>query len=490
MIKDFNVSVMAVFSRLVRDIMRGAPPTVLPAIPCGEAMRIMRDYSVSSIVVISSEGRPIGILTEQDVVRRIAFLNPATTPVSEVMSSPVKTIHDDDYLFHGIAIMNRFGLGHLPALDRNGDLTGILHLNDALKVTVTRVTELIERLTHEETLEGLKLVKKAEVLVVDALLKDRIPANEIQILLTHINNDIYRRVQSIIFKELAEEGWGEPPVEFDMIVMGSGGRGESFLYPDQDNGFILMDYPESQHATVEAYFMEVAKRMSVMLDTVGIPICRGNVMAINPQWRKTLSQWFLQINTWLDKPSHITLRYADIFFDFQHNSGREELAVRLRRHVSRAVRQNHVFLREMQLVQQDHGVALGKFGRLALEQESSHKGKINLKYHGILPLVEAIRLLALREGVARTSTLGRIEALSASGILSSDEKDYLTSAFHSLTMLILRQQIHDFKKGQEVSQYVDPDKISAREKDILIDSLRAIRALRNRVHSEFTGDVF
>jgi signal-transduction protein with cAMP-binding, CBS, and nucleotidyltransferase domain len=121
--KEFNVSVMAVFSRLVRDMMHGPPPTVLPAMPCGEALHIMRDFSASSIVVTSPERHPIGILTEQDVVRRVAFLNPSTTPVSEVMSSPVKTIHDDDYLFHGIAIMNRLGLRHLPVVDRGGYLT-------------------------------------------------------------------------------------------------------------------------------------------------------------------------------------------------------------------------------------------------------------------------------------------------------------------------------------------------------------------------------
>jgi len=489
-VKEFNVSVMAVFSRLVRDMMRGPPPTVLPAMPCGEALHIMRDFSASSIVVTSPERHPIGILTEQDVVRRIAFLNPATTPVSEVMSSPVKTIHDDDYLFHGIAIMNRLGLRHLPVVDRGGYLTGILHLHDALTGAITHVVNLIERLTHEETPEGLKLVKQAEVVVVDALLKDRIPATEIQTLLTHINNDINCRVLSLILKELVEEGWGEPPVEFDMIIMGSGGRGENFLYPDQDNGFILMDYPDSQHAMVDTYFVEVAKRMSLLLDTVGIPTCRGDVMATNPRWRKTLPQWCMQINEWLERPDPVTLRCADIFFDFQHISGREELAIDLRHHVSRVIQQNHVFLREMQLVQQDHGVALGKFGKLALEQESLHKGKVNLKYHGILPLVEAIRLLALREGVAQTSTLGRIEALYSSGILSHDEQDYLSDAFHNLTTLVLRQQIHDFKKGLEVSTYVNPDMLSSRGKDNLMDSLQAISALRSRVHSEFTGDVF
>jgi signal-transduction protein with cAMP-binding, CBS, and nucleotidyltransferase domain len=272
--------------------------------------------------------------------------------------------------------------------------------------------------------------------------------------------------------------------------MGSGGRGESFLYPDQDNGFILKDYPDNQHTSVDTYFIELAKRMTIMLDVVGISTCRGYVMATNPGWRKALTQWYVQINNWLERPSHTSLRYADIFFDFQHVSGEEELAGLLRSHVTSVILKNHIFLKEMQVVQQDYGVALTRFGRLNPEQDLPHKGKINLKYHGILPLVEAVRLLSLREGVAETSTLKRIDELYTSGILNMDEQDCLCNAFHTLTLIILRQQIHDYREGREVTPYVSPDVLSKREKDNLIDSLRAVRALRHRLHYEFTGNVF
>jgi signal-transduction protein with cAMP-binding, CBS, and nucleotidyltransferase domain len=387
--------------------------------------------------------------------------------------------------------MRRLCLGHLPAIDHDGRLTGILHLHDALAGAVNRVVDLIERLTHEETPEGLNRVKQAEVEVADALLRDGVPAVEIQKLLTHINNDIYRRVQSMVLRELLEEGWGEPPVEFDLIVMGSGGRGESFLYPDQDSGIILTDYPDARHTVVDTYFIEVSKRMSVLLDSVGIPACHGYVMSLNPQWRKTLTQWRAQIRYWLESPDTITLRYADIFFDFCHVSGREDLASSLRQFVTSTVQQNHAFLREMQRVQQDHGVALGARGRLAPEQEEGpDKGKIHLKYGGMLPLVEAIRLLALRDGVAETSTLGRIDALFAGGTLARDEQDYLSNAFHTLTELLLRQQIKDFKNGHAVSSTVALATLSQRERDKLTDSLKAVRDLRERVRLELTAEIF
>ena len=65
---------------------------------------------------------------------------------------------------------------------------------------------------------------------------------------------------------------GAPPVPFCVIVMGSGGRGESYLYPDQDNGFILDDYPDDQHTELDAFFIKLAERMTRDLDMVGTPV--------------------------------------------------------------------------------------------------------------------------------------------------------------------------------------------------------------------------
>ena len=81
----------------------------------------------------------------------------------------------------------------------------------------------------------------------------------------------------------------------------------------------------------------------------------------------------------------------------------------------------------------------------------------------------------------------------ASKIMSAfdkDEQDYLSGAFHHITRLLLRQQITDFKSGKKVGNHVHPDALSEREKDILVDSLKAIDSLRKRVSHEFAGELF
>ena len=486
-----HTTLTAVFHYKVRDFMRAAPLAVNLSTSCGEAVRLLRQRSVSSLVVTDFGKRICGIVTERDVVRRITFREDRQTPVRLIMSSPVVTIRQDDYLFRAIALMRRKRLRHIPVLDAQGLLSGMLDLHEALGASVDNLLGLIDRLTHEETLKGLKHVKAAQVELAQSLMAEELPAPEIQALLTHINNDIYRRIVNIAMAEMADQGWGEPPVAFDVIVMGSGGRHESFLFPDQDNGFVLEEYPDTRHAMVDTWFIELAERMTGALDTIGIRSCKGHVMATNPLWRKNIVQWCQQVNGWFRKPIWNTLRLADIFFDFGSVYGGGRFADKLRRYVTDRAREFPGFLREMERVQESHGVALGLFNRLIPDNtEGPHKGKLNLKYHGLLPLVECIRLLSLREGVMATSTLTRIATLHKNGVLNSNEQDYLSGAFHHITHLILRQQVQDFLAHQAVGPYVPPRALSEREKDMLVAGLVAIDELNKRVRTEFTGDIF
>ena len=471
--------------------MRGAPLSVDINTSCGEAVRLLRQRSVSSLVVTDAGQRICGIVTERDVVRRITYRENKQTPVRLVMSSPVVTIHQDDYLFRAIALMRRMRLRHIPVLDAQGSLSGMLDLHEALGASVQRLLGLIDRLTHEESLKGLKHVKAAQVELAQSLMAEELPVPEIQALLTHINNDIYRRIVIIAMTHMADQGWGEPPVDFDVIIMGSGGRNESFLFPDQDNGFILEEYPDSRHAMVDSWFIELAERMTHALDAIGIRSCKGYVMATNPLWRKHILQWCQQVNGWFRKPNWNTLRLADIFFDFNPVYGDGRFTAGLRNYVTDRARKYPGFLREMERVQESHGVALGLFHRLTPDNsQGPHKGKLNLKYHGLLPLVECIRLLSLREGIMATSTLTRIATLHRNGVLNSNEQDYLSGAFHHITRLILRQQVEDFLAGQPVGPYVPPGALSEREKDMLVAGLVAIDELNKRVRIEFTGNIF
>lgn len=484
-------SLTRIFSQLVRDYMR-PPRVVLPSDGTVAAMiDAMAAAKATSALVVDPEGRLCGIVTEQDVTRRVALRCGGDEPVTAVMSAPVRTIAADDYLYHAIARMRRFAWRHMPVVEPDGRPVGLIDLNTALAVAGEPVLREVERISHEGTLDGLREIKAAQVDLAESLFEDHVPAPEIQALITHVNNDIHRRILEARLADMAEEGLGAPPVDFALLIMGSGGRGENYLYPDQDNGFILDDYPDEEHGRIDAFFIELAERMTRDLDRVGFPLCRGYVMATNPLWRKTRSQWRRQVGLWGRRRSTIAVQLSDIFFDFRIGYGPQDYGRELRGAVTEMARTSPAFLSELQREVARAGVALGWFGRLATEPRGdAHEGRINLKHRGTIPLVSNLRLLALRAGVEETGTRARLDALHEQGVLDRDEWDYLRGAFRHITALLLRHQIAAFKAGRKVDNHVEPDSLSERETDILVDSLKAIDQLSKRVANEFTGEIF
>jgi len=328
-------------------------------------------------------------------------------------------------------------------------------------------------------------VKSAQAKLIESLLDDHHSAPEVQRVLTRINNEMYLSIADSVCAQMVFDGWGDLPVAVTIMVMGSGGRGENYLLSDQDNGFIIGAYPDSEHLRIDAYFRQLAERMCHRLNDAGLPDCTGYCMAINPLWRKTLPQWFEQISLWVRKSNFIALRLADIFFDFQPVWGNPVLAGELRAHLTQRTRSDPLFLRQMFREIKTSKVALGAFGNIATERdERLDQGKVHLKYSGIVPLVEAVRLLAFRGGVEETSTLERIRVLNECGTLGDDESDDLCGAYHVITDLVLRKEAKDFRAGLQPSYDFYPDAMTGRERMLLVDSLRAIRRLRRRLRHE------
>src|SRR5688500_5095750 len=112
--------------------MQPPPLRVAPGTSVGEVVSRMAETPASSAVVVDTAGRPEGIVTEQDVVRRIAWRVEPDQDVQSVMTSPVVAMEADDYLFKAVALMRRRKLRHVPVVDRTGALIGILALETAL----------------------------------------------------------------------------------------------------------------------------------------------------------------------------------------------------------------------------------------------------------------------------------------------------------------------------------------------------------------------
>lgn len=479
-----------VFTQMVRSHMADTPPTVAMETLCAAAIKQLADSKASCLLVRDDQQRLVGIITEQDVTRRFAVSPKPNAPVARIMSSPVQSISEHDPLYFAIGRMRKHGWRHMPVVNAAGRPVGQLYLHDALAIAGQQIVRQIDQLTHDKTIAGLTAVKQAQVTVAKQLFDDNVPVPDILGLISDVNMDIYRRVISLCLDRFKAEGRGTPPVPFTVIVMGSGGRGESSFGADQDNGFIVADYPDEDHTHIDAWFNGLAGKITDMLDQVGLPLCQGNVMATNPLWRKTASQWRHQLDLWSRKGSTAAIRLGDIFFDFQPVFGDLALAQGLRDFTTERFATAPSFLRAMYAFQSDHNTALGFLGRLKTEPDGPNKGRINLKYRANLPLVETLRLWALRYHINGTGTRDRLTALRDKGHLSEQEHEQLNEAFSLITRLMLMQQIMDFEAGGTPQSWIDPSILSDKIHDQLTDSMKAIEAIRGRTRMELTGDIF
>jgi signal-transduction protein with cAMP-binding, CBS, and nucleotidyltransferase domain len=458
---------------------------LLPAdASCQAAVHRLAQTGAPCAMVVDGERRPLGIVTAGDVARRVTFQARPDDPVRRAMTAPVVSVRDDEPVYRALARMRRHGWRHLPVVAGDGRFLGTFSVAAAFEAPL----ELIGRLVGDDSVAGLARVKAGQAELARTLLAGAQAVTEIQALFSDINLDLHREVVELMLESMAEHGWGRPPVAFSVIVMGSIGRSESLLAPDQDNGFILDDHPEGERAIVEPFFAELAARVNAALAQVGFPLCRGNVMAQNPTWRKTRAAWRRQVEGWLGQRSPQAILDADICFDFRAATAPAGFAEELREHTLRLVAQSRPFLRDMCTALMDHRVALGLFGGLDTEPAADGH-RANLKLRGMLPLVGAVRLYALRERVAETSTVARLDALHARGVLSDDERDALADAYRTLTGAILEQQIADLAAGRAAGNLVSTADWSRPRQRRLTEGLQAIEQLQRRLREDFTGRI-
>lgn len=486
-----NRGVVRLFDTRVGARLQPGPPSIAADTSCRAAGEMMRARGARRLHVVGSAGRLLGVLSAADLVTRLVAGAAEQTPVRAVMSHPAHSVGVDETLLAGLARMRRHNLRQIPVLDPSGRPLGVLDWRGLWEEGAAGLGSLLEA-TDVADGAGLREAKIRQVDLADALLSAGLSAPQVMGCLSCLNDAIYRRIVQQGIEAMEEQGWGLPPVRFAVLVMGSGGRHESLLRPDQDNGFLLADYPDRDFQPVAGYFHELARRMTGRLDAVGFPLCKGYVMATNPSWCKRLGEWQSQLRNWLARASHAATVLTDILIDFRHVCGDERLTESLRAYAETALPRHPGFLRELEQLQFDRDVAITPFRTLKLEHLPGQEGdrQVDIKRKGILALVEGTRILALRAGIRAPDTLGRLAALRAGGHLDELLAERVEWAFGFLAELLLRRQIQAVRAGRQPDAYVPPTELGRLQRRQLKLALSTAARLRAMVHAEFTAELF
>jgi len=136
---------------LVKDVMSSPVVTTEEEAPSNNVALLMDKNKVGAVVVTNKEGKPLGIITERDLVIRVLAKNlkPDAINAREIMTSPLVTIEPEATISEAARRMNRLDIRRLGVLYK-GDLVGIISSKDILNV----MPELIEIMQEKTRIEG------------------------------------------------------------------------------------------------------------------------------------------------------------------------------------------------------------------------------------------------------------------------------------------------------------------------------------------------
>ena len=131
---------------IVRDVMAKNIKTVKTDDSVHAAVMKMNKFDIGSVIVTAS-GRPVGIITETNIMRRIVEprMDPATVWVKDIMTSPLVTIESTAAIEEATKIMVQKKIKRLPVMD-NGKIVGVISSTDIVKASPTQLGILDELL--------------------------------------------------------------------------------------------------------------------------------------------------------------------------------------------------------------------------------------------------------------------------------------------------------------------------------------------------------
>ena len=196
---------------------------------------------------------------------------------------------------------------------------------------------------------------------------------------------------------------------YAVAVLGSAGRGESLLAMDQDNALVFDEGAPGESG--DAWFGKLGIHIADILHEIGVPYCKGGVMAKNPAWRGSMFTWRDRINQWITVARPDQLLSVDIFFDMRPVHGDGRLCLRIWQEAFDIARNDFGFAKLLIENAGNVDAGLGLFG-----QFKTKDGRINLKNAGLFGIVSTARALAICHHVVERSTPARLQGIKALGI--------------------------------------------------------------------------
>jgi CBS domain-containing protein len=452
----------------VRAMIREQPIVCEPSISLRHAARRMADSGASSVLV-RLDGGQLGIVTDQDLRRRVVADGLSVdSAISQVMTTPVVTIGPERNGADVLMVMLDHGIRHLPVIAPGGEVLGVISDIDLLAAETRTPFVLRSAIAGARDVEELRRAAARLNPALIGLHEAGLASGQISSLVSVVADALIRRTIELVTAAL-----GPPPVEFAWLSLGSHGRREAVPSSDIDSGIVWADDGGSERE----YARMLADEVLETLKTTGWRSDSHGVTASGSMAARSATDWRRTIGDWLDKPGQENVIMAlSIVLDNRSVYGPPDAFGALAG--LRAVRDRPRVLSLLLRLALADKPPTGFLRDFVVEHSGEHRGTFDIKRGGLVPIVDIARYGGHAAGVVVTSTTARLQAASGEGTLSETDAGTLEEAYELFAALRLEHQVTQLREGVTPDNHLDPKALSSLTRHHLRDAFRAVASVQ------------
>ena len=469
-------STLAMRVDTLADLSLRPPCTAQPQDSVAACARKMSEHKVSSLPIINDQGL-IGMLTDRDLRSRVVAqsIDP-NTPVERVMTPDPVSVAMDARHETALVEMLRLGIHHLPVLDQDGRLAGVVSAGDLLRLQSPHPLRLVRDISRADQPENVAQLARQGPQILAGMAESGADVTQIGRIAGLITDACTRRLL-----QLAEERLGPPPMAYAWLAFGSQARLEQGLISDQDNGLLMAEKPDAQ---AEPYFSQLADSVCDGLNDCGYIYCPGGVMA-KGEWRLSRDQWRARFDQWMREPTPKSVMQSSIFFDLRAVYGDMGLAEQLHKEVLGQARDSQIFRRFLAAESITHRPPIGFFRQFVQERDGQHSRGLNLKKRGVIPIVDLARVHALEGAYSVVHTEERLMATFENGRMSERDAHDLIHALRFISGIRLNHQTAKLRRGEKPDHLVDPTELSGLHKGYLRSAFAVVQSAQQALSQRY-----
>ena len=464
--------------RAVGSLVRRAAVTCEAGTTVAEAAELMAREHLSSLLIPRDDG--LGILTDRDLrTKVVAARRDLDTPVGEVMTFPARAVSHDAMAGEVLLLMLDGGFHHAPVLDAIGKPIGVVTDTDLLglgKHTAFALKSSIERAADRDSAVQAALGLPDVVCSLVDVSADPVDVGHI---VGFTIDALTRRLIS-----LAIERYGDPPVPWAWLALGSAARQEQALHTDQDHA-LAYDLQGRTREEVDPYFADFAEFVTAGLEDAGIPRCDGDAMAANSALRKSIEGWTDAYKGWMTDPGVEGSVLLSIVFDYRRVMGPLDaegpLDVLLR-----SCKLFPNFLQHLSRRALDEKPPTGFLKDLVVESKGQHAGRLDIKHKGIGIIGNLARAASIGAGLTEKRTIGRLRAAADAGAIDSETRAELEEAFQFLWGVRLEHHVARVRAGESPDDFVDPSELGPVTRQALKEAFKIIARAQKGLAGELS----